>query len=283
MRHCPVITGQSWDPVPITGQWTILRPHPYTWTVKNLETLFMPTVHIYLDSEKSWDCPFTRTVKNLETLSRNNRIILRHCPVPGQWKILRHRPYTWRVKNLETLPFTIPGQWKILKHCHLIPGQSSHWTVKNRETPPLYLDSEKLEKLSLYRTWTVKNLKTPSLYSTWTVKNQMSLSLYRIPGQSCVTVLYLESEKSWETVQWNKSSGFFPFTWRVKNPETLSLYLDAAGPVGVHDSVLVVETLELQLKVGSPHQCLMHLQNKKNMVYVSNYKKKLRFYPLNFL
>jgi len=36
-------------------------------------------------------------------------------------------------------------------------------------------------------------------------------------------------------------------------------HLDTAGPVGVHDSVLVVETFQLKLKVRSPHQCLMHL------------------------
>ena len=69
----------------------------------------------------------------------------------------------------------------------------------------------------------------------------------------------------------------------MKNLETLSLYLDAAGPVGVHDSVLVVETLELQLKVGSPHQCLMHLGNKKYGLRVKITRKKLLFYPLNFL
>ena len=35
--------------------------------------------------------------------------------------------------------------------------------------------------------------------------------------------------------------------------------LDAAGPVGVHGSVLVVETFQLQLQVRSPHQCLVNL------------------------
>jgi hypothetical protein len=30
-------------------------------------------------------------------------------------------------------------------------------------------------------------------------------------------------------------------------------YLDTAGPVGVHGPVLVVETLQLQLQVWSPH------------------------------
>ena len=35
--------------------------------------------------------------------------------------------------------------------------------------------------------------------------------------------------------------------------------LDAAGPVGVHGSVLVVETFQLQLQVRSPHQSLVNL------------------------
>ena len=35
--------------------------------------------------------------------------------------------------------------------------------------------------------------------------------------------------------------------------------LDTCRPVGVHGSVLVVKTLELQLQVGSPHQRLMNL------------------------
>ena len=35
--------------------------------------------------------------------------------------------------------------------------------------------------------------------------------------------------------------------------------LDTAGPVGVHGSVLVVETFQLQLQVRSPHQSLVNL------------------------
>ena len=36
-------------------------------------------------------------------------------------------------------------------------------------------------------------------------------------------------------------------------------HLDAAGPVSVHGSVLVMETLELELQVGPPHQGLVNL------------------------
>ena len=35
--------------------------------------------------------------------------------------------------------------------------------------------------------------------------------------------------------------------------------LDTAGPVGVHGSVLVVETFQLELQVRSPHQSLVNL------------------------
>ena len=35
--------------------------------------------------------------------------------------------------------------------------------------------------------------------------------------------------------------------------------LNTAGPVGVHCSVLVVETFQLQLQVRSPHQSLVNL------------------------
>ena len=36
-------------------------------------------------------------------------------------------------------------------------------------------------------------------------------------------------------------------------------HLDAAGPVSVHGSVLVMETLELELQVRPPHQGLVNL------------------------
>ena len=36
-------------------------------------------------------------------------------------------------------------------------------------------------------------------------------------------------------------------------------HLDAAGPVSVHGSVLVVETLQLELQVRPPHQGLVNL------------------------
>ena len=43
--------------------------------------------------------------------------------------------------------------------------------------------------------------------------------------------------------------------------QRLSVHADlhAAGPVGVHGPVLVVETLELQLQVRSPQQGLVNL------------------------
>ena len=36
-------------------------------------------------------------------------------------------------------------------------------------------------------------------------------------------------------------------------------HLDAAGPVSVHGSVLVMETLQLELQVRPPHQGLVNL------------------------
>ena len=39
----------------------------------------------------------------------------------------------------------------------------------------------------------------------------------------------------------------------------MSCHLDAAGPVSVHGSVLVMETLELELQVRPPHQGLVNL------------------------
>ena len=41
--------------------------------------------------------------------------------------------------------------------------------------------------------------------------------------------------------------------------------LDTAGPVCVHGSVLVVETLELELQVRSPHQRLVNLQGSAGL------------------
>ena len=42
--------------------------------------------------------------------------------------------------------------------------------------------------------------------------------------------------------------------------------LDTAGPVGVHGSVLVVETFQLQLQVRSPHESLVNLGGEEDVI-----------------
>ena len=46
------------------------------------------------------------------------------------------------------------------------------------------------------------------------------------------------------------------------NKKCTQCHLDAARPVGVHAAVLVVEALQLELKVRPEHQGLVHLASE---------------------
>lgn len=50
----------------------------------------------------------------------------------------------------------------------------------------------------------------------------------------------------------------FALRGHLQKLSTENAYLNAGRPIGVHVAILVVETLQLQLEIGAPHQRLVH-------------------------
>lgn len=81
--------------------------------------------------------------------------------------------------------------------------------------------------------------------STYTTARRNG-NLYRVPAR--LTHL-LEIERFVQSL-------VFPSVYDERGG--VDRHLHRSRPIGVHVPILMVETLELQLEVGAPHQCLVH-------------------------